>query len=333
MSTYKEITGGKVQYLSSDPPAPYIGQVWYNSSSGSLKYNSGTLVQAWSTQPNMNTGRKEMGSSGVSSTSALAFGGTTSPGPKVDNTESYNGSWTNQPALPSARNQVMGTGTATAALAAGGDPAQSTVSNYNGSSWTALTSLPTPKRRGAATGTNTAALVFGGGPDPSPNQENKAYSYNGSSWTSQPNMVGFQRGNAGAGTGTAALSFGGYDQPGPGARVGRTQTFNGTWTEVASMNNARNYLGGCGTQTNALAMAGETGPGSYKLTEGWDGTSWTNLPNMSENHGAGAQGEGANTSAAVCFGGGDAPNSPTGPRNKTESFANNNLGVRILSVS
>tara|TARA_R110000803_G_scaffold92168_1_gene159671 strand:- start:132 stop:1130 length:999 start_codon:yes stop_codon:yes gene_type:complete len=332
MSTYKAINGQKVQYLSSDPPAPFVGQVWYNSTSGSLKYNSGTLVQGWSSQPNMNVGRKEMAASGASSTSALSFGGNQAPGPKVNSVESYNGSWTVQTGMPSDRWRNGGTGTQTLALSVGSDSptgaGAATVDSYNGS-WTGQTALPSPKRQLGLTGTTTSALAFGGGPDNSPPQENATLSYNGS-WTAQPNMVGKQRGLAASGTETAALAFGGYDQPGSG-RVTRTQTYNGSWTEVAGMNNARNYLGGCGTQTNALALAGETGPGLYKLTEGWDGTAWTNLPNMSLAHGSGANGAGANSTSAICFGGGDSPN--TGARDKTESFLDNNLGNRIITTS
>ena len=85
--------------------------------------------------------------------------------------------------------------------------------------------------------------------------------------------------------------------------------------------------------TNALALAGSTSPGDYQLTEGWDGTSWTNLPTMSQTHGNGAGGEGANSTSAICFAGGDSPSSPTGSRNKTELFTNNNLGTKTITTS
>ena len=201
MSTYKEINGSKVQSVSSDPPSPFTGQVWYNSTSGTLKYNSGTLIQAWSSQNNMNVGRKELASSGEVSTSALAFGGNSSPGPKLNSVESYNGSWTVAPAMPSDRWRNGGTGTATLALSVGSDSpsgtGQSTVDSYNGS-WTNQTSLPSPKRQMGCTGTTTSALAFGGGPD-GPPQQNATLYYNGS-WTTQPTMVGEQRGLAGAGS-------------------------------------------------------------------------------------------------------------------------------------
>jgi hypothetical protein len=37
MATYYGTYGQKVQYLASDPSDPQIGQVWYNSTSATLK--------------------------------------------------------------------------------------------------------------------------------------------------------------------------------------------------------------------------------------------------------------------------------------------------------
>jgi hypothetical protein len=38
MATYKGIKGFNIQTVSSDPPAPFAGQVWYNSTSATVKY-------------------------------------------------------------------------------------------------------------------------------------------------------------------------------------------------------------------------------------------------------------------------------------------------------
>jgi hypothetical protein len=51
MSEYKGIKGFSIQSLSADPADPNIGQVWYNSTSGSWKvtsaYNSRFLGNWW----------------------------------------------------------------------------------------------------------------------------------------------------------------------------------------------------------------------------------------------------------------------------------------------
>jgi hypothetical protein len=47
MAEYKGIKGFKVQYLSSDPSDPIIGQTWYNSTSKDLKYTSATTAGTW----------------------------------------------------------------------------------------------------------------------------------------------------------------------------------------------------------------------------------------------------------------------------------------------
>jgi hypothetical protein len=58
MSEYKGIKGFSIQSLSADPADPNIGQVWYNSTSGSWKVTSATTAGAWATGNNMNTARE-----------------------------------------------------------------------------------------------------------------------------------------------------------------------------------------------------------------------------------------------------------------------------------
>jgi hypothetical protein len=42
MATYSAIKGLEIQSLSADPANPIKGQVWYNSTSGTLKVYNGT---------------------------------------------------------------------------------------------------------------------------------------------------------------------------------------------------------------------------------------------------------------------------------------------------
>jgi hypothetical protein len=58
MSEYKGIKGFSIQSLSADPADPNIGQVWYNSTSGSWKVTSLTTAGSWATGNNMNTARQ-----------------------------------------------------------------------------------------------------------------------------------------------------------------------------------------------------------------------------------------------------------------------------------
>jgi hypothetical protein len=45
MSTYKGIKGYKVQSLASDPSSPLTGQLWFNTTTGVLKFYNGSSTQ------------------------------------------------------------------------------------------------------------------------------------------------------------------------------------------------------------------------------------------------------------------------------------------------
>ena len=88
MTTYNELAGLRVNYLGSDPTlnTGNEGQVWYNSTSGTLK--SLVQIKAWSSGLNMTTARRAMGSAGTQ-TAGLAFGGNT--GSNTAATEEWSG--------------------------------------------------------------------------------------------------------------------------------------------------------------------------------------------------------------------------------------------------
>ena len=90
MSDYKGIQGTAVQNFAGDPDTPIIGQVWYNSLSGTFRYNEAApQLGAWQTGGNLNTARSKPAGVGIQ-TAALGFGGNTPP--FTGATESYNGS-------------------------------------------------------------------------------------------------------------------------------------------------------------------------------------------------------------------------------------------------
>ena len=73
MSTYKQIHGTDIEVLSSDPANPVEGQVWYNSTSNTVKANF-INPGSWSTGGSLNTARDGLAGAGTQ-TAALAFGG------------------------------------------------------------------------------------------------------------------------------------------------------------------------------------------------------------------------------------------------------------------
>ena len=162
MSEYKGIQGFTVQSLASDPSPLLNGQMWYNSTSKTLKVSA--AIGTWATGNNMNTARQALAGTGTQ-TAALAFGGS----PTTAVTEKYDGTnWTTVNSMNTART-AAGAGTQTAALAFGGTipgsplPTQTAATEkYDGTNWTTVNSLNTGRTSLEGTGTQTAALAFGG---------------------------------------------------------------------------------------------------------------------------------------------------------------------------
>ena len=118
MTTYNELAGFRVNYVSSDPTlnSENEGQVWYNSTSGELK--SLVQIKAWASGGSLSTARYGLGGAG-SQTAGLGFGGYTTANSNA--TEEYNGtSWTAGGNLGTARVFLGGTGIQTAGLGFGG---------------------------------------------------------------------------------------------------------------------------------------------------------------------------------------------------------------------
>ena len=79
MSTYEELHGKRVEVFSSDPTldSSYEGQVWFNSTSGTLKTVLST--GAWVSATPASNGRSSPQGFGIQ-TAAVMAGGATSPG-------------------------------------------------------------------------------------------------------------------------------------------------------------------------------------------------------------------------------------------------------------
>ena len=282
MATYREIKGLKVPYLDADLPSASAsteeGGVWYNSSTGKLR--AFLAADTWATTADINTGRKLLASAGPAPQSAsLIFGGDT--GSNSAATEEYDGSgWAAGGDLTTARQNLMGAGTQTAALAFGAyhHPAGLNESEeYNGSAWTEGNNLNTARGAAGRAGIQTAALAISGytGSDVA-----IVESYDGSSWTEIADVNTARAALNGTGTQTAALGIGGVTAS-PAAMVGIVESWNGTsWTEVGDLNQVRKYLATFGTSSIAVAVGGEE-PAVSGKTEIYDGSSWTETTDMS----------------------------------------------------
>tara|TARA_R110000764_G_scaffold59822_1_gene128860 strand:+ start:1546 stop:2517 length:972 start_codon:yes stop_codon:yes gene_type:complete len=323
MSTYKTINGGTIQSVASDPPASYIGQVWYNSTSGTLKFNAGPQVGTWATKANMNFSRAYLGGCGTT-TSALGFGGEgkgPSPSARTGATEAYNGTaWTTGNAIPSIIADLAGAGvSSTSGLTVGGSGPSGPLGGFtwNGS-WTASPNLNTGRHALGGSGTVTAALAYGGFTSPTASE-----TYNGSAWTNTPslNTGGYRMG--GAGPNTSAFAFGGNFS-------NNSEKYNGSaWTTGPTLNVARGEIAGAGTSNTASLAMGGSEPPNRDTTELFNGTAWVSQANMIIGKN-GAGGAGIET-LALTFGGIPGPGT-TPSFAGTEEFSMSG-GVRTITTS
>ena len=74
MATYLGTHGGKIQTYSTDPTYPNTGEVWYNSTSNTIKMEAVTTAGSWATGGALNQFRDQAAGSGTV-TSTLVFGG------------------------------------------------------------------------------------------------------------------------------------------------------------------------------------------------------------------------------------------------------------------
>jgi hypothetical protein len=268
MSTYEEIYGKRVEVFSSDPTltAGYEGQVWYNSTTGTLK----TVINAgsWNSSGAMSTGAIRGGGCGIV-TAGLGFAGYIPGSGNTNATEEYNGYiWTSGGNIGTGKSSVASTGTQTAALSVGGvtTAVLNQTEEYDGSSWTGGGTYPVSKRSMGALGTQTAGVCSGGNPLVTTTNE-----YDGSSWTGGGALPTATDSMGTAGTSTAGLNFGG-NAP---SSVANSYEYDGSsWSAGGSLNTARNQMGNSGTQTSAAAFGGNAPPYTGQ-TEAYDGTTWT----------------------------------------------------------
>ena len=329
MATYKGIKGIKVESLSSDPPvATSLGEMWYNTTSNTLKYSI-EGPGAWSSGGTQPTPLATAGLTGTQ-TAAISMAGFYD----LQTTLLYNGTaWTAGNNLTQlGRNSPGAFGTQTAALCAGGyntdDNATFDYSEtWDGTNWTEGNNINTPRGyiASANQGTTTAGLIFGGRAGPTGNATTtSAESYDGTNWTESTALNTSLQSAGGGGTPTAAFCVGGH-QP---AAFNGNQQWNGTsWTNDTAINTARGLMGSAGSVTAALIYGGD--PPILAVVESWNGTSWTEVANISTARAQMGKGTGSST-AALCSGGAPPPGAGAGV---TEEWNDPVQVIKTVTVS
>ena len=330
MATYKGIKGIKVESLSSDPPvATSLGEMWYNTTSGALKYSI-EGPGAWSSGGTQTTALATSACTGTQ-TAAISMAGFYD----LTTAITYNGTgWTAVTGLTYGRNSPGGFGTQTAAICAGGYKTDDNATyNYsetwNGTGWTEGNNINTARGYIAAAnqGTTTAGLIFGGRAGPTGNaQTTSAESYDGTNWTESTALDTATQSAFGGGTSTAAFCVGG-DIPPAG---NQHEQWNGTsWTELAVINTARALGGSAGTVTTALIYGGY----NVAVAESWNGTSWTEIADLATARYQIGKGTGSSTAALAAGGAGPAVGGPPAGLGQTEEWNDPVQTIKTVTVS
>ena len=285
------------------------------SGSTTLEWNG----SSWTTGGSYNTARPS-GLGGMTSgiqTSAISAGTVASPPPaRVGGiTEQYDGtSWaTSSGTQGTARNSYMtSAATNTAALIAGGAPYTTATEEFDQSintitpaAWSSGGNLN--QARGSLSGssgagTETAGVITTGNLD-STTVSSNTEEYDGTSWTEVTNYPTGTQWLTGVGTQTAGLFFGGQQGTNStgGSNTTLTTEYDGSsFSTGGALGTARRILGACGTQTAAIASNGSP---RTNVSQSYDGSSWTTLPNTNATcEGRGSAGA-ASSTAALVFGG------------------------------
>ena len=307
MATYKAIKGITVQDLASDPSTLIQGEVWYNSTSETLK--AVQLTGSWAAGGTMINARGSMASGG-GAVDAMWLGG----GIPFSAFHYYNGTgWTAQTNLPAggpglSNNLYVQTGIGIQdALFVGHGlkdfpkGASPDIMLFNGSSWASSPAGP-DHYNGSGWGTTAAAMMAGGNTWPNTYPTALSYTWNGSAWASDSTLPVARQGNRSAGVvETAGFIVGGN----PGS-LDNTTEWNGTSWSESGVYPTQIYTPGCGGPISAAIAVGGSDGSNTAVANQYDGSTWSSmnasLPQAQNGQGASAANPNALTSFGV-FGG------------------------------
>lgn len=295
MAKLKDIKGSAIQYLAEDP-VEYVG--------------------TWASGGTLNNARSAGGGDGGTSTAAFATGNEPpSPTNYTTSHEQYDGtSWSPATATNTARAAGGAGGTTTAGFVATGRISTSSVTAntelWNGTSWTEVNNVNNARFSvGSGIGTQTAGLIAAG--TTVPVLKDNTESWDGTNWTE----LGAYDGSASEGinlfgTSTAAIFAGGYTgsvpRGGTASRVSASYSWNGSsYTATTALPLARSSGGCVGTTTDGLVAGGQASPGSLASTLEWNGSTWTEVNDLSTPAQGWGSSKGGTTQDTIVFGGGD----------------------------
>ena len=260
---------------------------------------------SWTGGGALNQARGTVSGAGTQ-TAGLAFGGRGTPDTTYRaNVEEYNGSaWANVNAMPTASGDNIGGGIQTSAISAGGENPTllSNVFEYDGTNWTTGTSLPAGNSDAAGSGSgSTDFLVFGGTVSPN----TTSLKYDGSAWTATASLATGRRSLAGSGSpSSASIAAGGAPVTNNGTNTeeynfSATVTTGAAFSSLPTLNTARWGLGGAGTKSAAIVFGGRNPPvgQDLALSEEYNGTSWSEGPDLNTATRVCGRGTGTSTAA------------------------------------
>jgi hypothetical protein len=289
----------------------------------------------WASGGTVNNARSRFGgATNATQTAGLIFGSGSSP---YGQTEEYDGStWAEQTDLNTGRYiSYGGGGTQTACITAGGyNPAGSPVyattnaETYNGASWTNVNTLNEGRLDCATFGTSTSAILVGGGEAAgSPGTVASVESWNGASWTATTSLPATrQEMGAWGSTSTAGAIVGGTQDTSP-TITAETLEWNGSaWTAGGDYPSVLKYTSVFGSLNSAIVAGGENATAIIGICAHYDGTSWTEVAEMTTAR-MGCSGNGSAVSGFAASGG----TSPGAQTNTEEWTADNTLSTITVS--
>jgi hypothetical protein len=324
VATYYDIFGQKVQYLSSDPSDVQKGQVWYNSTSNTAKFQGFVAAGSFATGGTYPVTARQIAQATTSATNGFAFGGVNAvPGAgRTNASNTYDGTtWTGAPTVPVGANHA-GFGTPTAAIAAGSNanPPIGTFDgaySWDGSTWTAANPMNSYERTNSgAFGTQTAGIVVGGEPAQTTTRE-----YDGTSFTAGPaTNVSMSGGTSAAGGTSTGAALAGNPST-------QFEEWTGTaWTASTASPTQNAYGFAAGQDSDNFISMGNLPGGSMV----WNGSAWSTDAVLSTSRGSGAPNSGSTVSSALVVGG-----YPDGGSNsnKTEEYTGGGPTTKTITTS
>ena len=324
MATYRSIVGQKIKKVTSDPSNPIEGQMWYNSTAGTLKVEL-TQAGSWAASNNFPDSRRNGYATGTQ-TATIYAGGYTSG--TVDTTKSYNGtSWSSGPTFYESKffGGIGGTQTAAVTFCGNGPAGANRTSSgtWNGSSWTSGPTVPVGNQGNGGFGTSTAAVTCGGTGDYDFTAE-----WNGSSWTAGNNLNVDRSNQGSSGSQTAGLASGGNAPPGV---LSTSSSYDGTnWTAGSALTEAKRNAYGVSLASAGVSgtlLAGGRDDSSVTTNcQVFDGTSFSNT-------GVLGTGRDTNVSGSSTSGLASAGYNGSSNVNNTEEFTGAALATKTVTTS